>query len=171
MSNKYDAYSSQHFHHRELELTAEAAREVLSDNAFASWQALNCNQLVYAEYGTRFVVFTWDGEPNILAVGELGELSFKSYSRGMKADFEIGGDYFRLDHNPSPIWQNKVFLHIPWAPRLVYGKRRRNKDPKLAWPMVIRTEGNHNNLKPGQIFTTRLSDFKQAFPQYREIIL
>lgn len=104
MSNKYDAYSSSHFHHRELDLTAQAAKEVLSENAFASWQALNCNQLVYTEYGTRLVVFTWEGEPKILAVGELGEISLKSYSRGFKCDFEIDGDYRLLDHNPSPIW-------------------------------------------------------------------
>lgn len=153
-------------------LAVEAAYSTLTTAEFAAWQACRYTFRSSAHYDKIFVIWKYvrnqarvEGfirmlEPSICA--ETG-ISIQIGLEIGEATYEMS-----LTHAPMPIFENKVFCHIPFIITAFYTPDLRTKRMVLRLPLVFKTEAKPWDLDGG-IRVTQLSDFRNEHPAYKDL--
>ena len=155
-------------------LATEAAYETLDDVELEGWKACRYTFRTAANYAKIFVVYTLDrGSAKVLCIVRTLEIDICHLSgMSMQVSVEVPGFApveYSVGHDPVPIFEEKIFCHIPYVisafytPHLVTGKF------VLRVPVVFKTEAKPWDTAPG-VRLVSLSDFKSTFPEYKNFI-
>lgn len=157
------------------DLTLKSAHATLSSSELNAW--INCRYTgkVTTNYDKLFVIFNYEEEmPQVLAAVRILEMDVSQVSGfSLQLAVEIGGvptSEFSIGHEPVPIFEDKIFCHIPHIVTAFYTPHFATGKFVLRLPMVYKSQAKPWDGGAGVRMMT-LPEFKADHPEMKYLAI
>ena len=149
-------------------IEAEQAAKAVADrhplDLQLAWESLPYTKQVNVYYGTHLVVFRWwMGKPQILEILTVLRMKVQG-TDGIAVEIKDSNGKERwLSHTPEPIFEDKIFLSVPFCPRIYFLPTAPGFPNRLKYPLVIKSEGSPMIEQEGKVCMMKKGLFDSQF--------
>lgn len=158
---------------QDRQLACKAAYEALTEEEHYAWNACRYTFRTLTNYDKLFVI--WDienGIPKIIGRIRTLELSLCSEGFNAQVSVEIGNSVAEMSvtHAPMPLFEDKVFCHIPFIVTAFYTPRPQTGKMVLRLPFVFKTQAKPWDKHSG-VRVSQLKELREMFPEMEDLFV
>lgn len=149
----------------------------LAPQVYQNWTS--CRHTTRHIVGSNSIFVLWQqflDEPMVVGSFVISDIR-ASFTEGLNLKVLFTNDLILnapcwVTHTPTDILGNgRVFAHVPYIPEITFLEKVEQGQDTLRLPLVLRTEGNPNDPKEGELQVTPVGLFRKAHPQFKELRL